>query len=182
MVLEADTWFLLILLVYIYSPSASPSCSIFPRLISFHGGLPYHTSQLLFFGDIIDLATQGAAFTREERAIFGLEGMIPYEIHDLTKQSVHKAKAREMGFGGLTCTRLRFPPISQTIIASTSLYLPVLTNHPQIQLSYFTLLISAIALTPLCFASHASQGRSSLPPAPKTTHRHPQARLSRFHA
>ncbi|KAG7566970.1 hypothetical protein FFLO_01229 [Filobasidium floriforme] len=29
---------------------------------------------------------KGAAFTREERAIFGLEGMIPYEIHDLTKQ------------------------------------------------------------------------------------------------
>jgi hypothetical protein len=31
---------------------------------------------------------KGAAFTREERAIFGLEGMIPYEIHDLQKQYV----------------------------------------------------------------------------------------------
>jgi hypothetical protein len=53
-------------------------------------------------GDDIDLAAQGAAFTREERAIFGLEGMIPYEIHDLTKQSVHQVKASESGFGGLT--------------------------------------------------------------------------------
>jgi malate dehydrogenase (oxaloacetate-decarboxylating) len=29
---------------------------------------------------------KGAAFTREERAIFGLEGMLPYEVHDLDKQ------------------------------------------------------------------------------------------------
>jgi hypothetical protein len=168
MVLEADTWFILILLVYIYSPSASPLCSNFPHGISFWGRGR--------------LAAQGAAFTREERAIFGLEGMIPYEIHDLTKQLVHQVEAREMGFGGLTSTRLRFSPIFQLSLHLPHFYLPVLTNHPQIQLSYFTLLISAIALTPLCFASHASQGRSSLPPAPKTTHRHPQARLSRFHA
>lgn len=81
MVLEADTWFILILLLYVYSLSASPLCSDFPRGISFWGRGR--------------LATQGAAFTREERAIFGLEGMIPYEIHDLTKQSVHKAKRLE---------------------------------------------------------------------------------------
>lgn len=29
---------------------------------------------------------KGAAFTREERALFGLEGMLPYEVHDLDKQ------------------------------------------------------------------------------------------------
>lgn len=29
---------------------------------------------------------KGAAFSREERAIFGLEGMLPYEVHSLEKQ------------------------------------------------------------------------------------------------
>ncbi|CED85069.1 malate dehydrogenase [Phaffia rhodozyma] len=29
---------------------------------------------------------KGAAFTREERSIFGLEGMLPYEVHDLDVQ------------------------------------------------------------------------------------------------
>ncbi|KAL7410185.1 malate dehydrogenase [Mrakia frigida] len=29
---------------------------------------------------------KGAAFTREERSIFGLEGMLPYEVHDLETQ------------------------------------------------------------------------------------------------
>jgi hypothetical protein len=85
---EADNCTTRILLLYVYPTFASPLCSDFP-----HGISPWGRGRL---------ATQGAAFTREERAIFGLEGMIPYEIHDLTKQSVHKAKAREMGFGGLT--------------------------------------------------------------------------------
>jgi hypothetical protein len=100
---EANNCTTRILLLYVYPTFAFFSLFwSYSHQTSFHGGLPYHTSQLLFFGDIIDLAAQGAAFTREERAIFGLEGMIPYEIHDLTKQSVHQVKAREMGFGGLT--------------------------------------------------------------------------------